>query len=216
MRLRKDKSTRLEFQPASAVAPRWLSASTRWLVARVIWSRKPSTAAAAANTRNGLDTTRWRREHAAIDHRSIRTGCVGADANGLQMHQQILEGTGGDVLSGVPQLGVTERHRRTPANTRCIGLITRRSRVQIPPPLLPGNPGLAWVFCFRVATQATPIRAPDDKRRTNGGVRLRLILDIVAPVGGFHFVDAAPVGGFHLVGDTGSGRWVTPPGSILL
>ena len=95
MRLRKDKSTRLEFQPASAVAPRWLSASTRWLVARVIWSRKPSTAAAAANTRNGLDTTRWRREHAAIDHRSIRTGCVGADANGLQMHQQTLGDTRG-------------------------------------------------------------------------------------------------------------------------
>ena len=144
MRLRKDKSTRLEFQPASAVAPRWLSASTRWLVARVIWSRKPSTAAAAANTRNGLDTTRWRREHAAIDHRSIRTGCVGADANGLQMHQQILEGTGGDVLSGVPQLGVTERHRRTPANTRCIGLITRRSRVTgkipFPAPATTGKP----------------------------------------------------------------------------
>ena len=38
-----------------------------------------------------------------------------------------------------------------------VGLITRRSRVQIPPPLRRENPGAAWVFCFRVATQATPI-----------------------------------------------------------
>ena len=42
--------------------------------------------------------------------------------------------------------------------------------------------------------------AADEKKATwrgNLNVRLRLILDIVAPVGGFHFVDAAPVGGRH-------------------
>ena len=35
-----------------------------------------------------------------------------------------------------------------------IGLITRRSRVQIPPPLLQENPGTAWVFlCLRPAVE---------------------------------------------------------------
>ena len=34
------------------------------------------------------------------------------------------------------------------------GLITRRSRVQIPPPLPPENPGTAWVFCIVLAVDA--------------------------------------------------------------
>jgi len=37
--------------------------------------------------------------------------------------------------------------QRAPQKRVVLGLITRRSWVQIPPPLLKENPGIAWVFC---------------------------------------------------------------------
>ena len=50
--------------------------------------------------------------------------------------------------------------QRAPQKRVVLGLITRRSRVQIPPPLPPENPGAAWVFCRIVKPPAGPGRGP--------------------------------------------------------
>lgn len=42
-------------------------------------------------------------------------------------------------------------------------------------------------------------------------VRLRFMMDIVAPVGGFHFVDAAPVPGRQWLRYVGDTSWFHPP-----
>ena len=101
----------------------------------------------------------------------------------------------------VPSLGELLRSHRVVRSSKSIPSVTTGHENTEPSPTrvaghtasTPPKPHPGVEHRYR---SQTGTRVPELDMMTNG-VRLRLILDMVAPVGGFHFVDAAPVGGRH-------------------
>jgi len=62
-------------------------------------------------------------------------------------HEGFSRATSRHADSAKPLVAGTIGHQREPTSSAWKELITRRSRVQILPPLRTENPGFAWVFC---------------------------------------------------------------------